>query len=228
MIDPIIIKSEPITLVGGAELSQELLTLALGLAPDAVAADSGADALYKLGKKPLAVIGDMDSIDPYIAAKIPSHRLHSIHEQTSTDFEKCLKRLEAPVVICVGFLGGHIDHQMAAQTTLVRNANKRCILLGEEDLIFVIPPEFSLDLKAGTRVSLYPLAKCRIHSRGLQWPTDAIRFAPDGPVGTSNKSTGPIRLKPECPKMLAILPLQCLTGVLEAFKRAPQWPNVPK
>ena len=223
MIDPIITKNEPITLVGGANLKPALLHLALEFASHAVGADSGADALCKLGKDPLAVIGDMDSIDVSVTAQIPKQRIHRIHDQDSTDFEKCLMRLEAPLLICVGFLGGQVHHQMAAQTALVRNAHKRCILLGEEDIVFVVPPKLSLDLEAGVRVSLYPMAKCRIHSHGLHWPTTAIDFSPDGKVGTSNKSTGPIRLMPDCPKMLAILPLECLSVVLEALMKEPQW-----
>ena len=63
MIDPIITKNEPITLVGGANLKPALLHLALEFASHAVGADGGADALCKLGKDPLAVIGDMDSDD---------------------------------------------------------------------------------------------------------------------------------------------------------------------
>lgn len=226
MIDLIITKKEAVTLVGGADFKPELLKLALKFAPHVVGADSGANALYKFGEKPLAIIGDMDSIDVSILARIPSERLYRIEEQESTDFEKCLMLLEAPILICLGFLGGQVDHQMAVQTALVRNPNKRCILLSEEDIVFVIPPEFSLDLDAGVRVSLYPMAKCRLYSRGLHWPTEAIDFAPDGVIGTSNMSTGSICLRPDCPKMLAVMPLDCLHRVLEALKKAPSWKTV--
>ena len=56
--------------------------------------------------------------------------------------------------------------------------------------------------------------------------TKAIDFAPDGEVGTSNKATGPISLMADCPKMLAVMPLDCLNGVLEALEKAPKWPIV--
>ena len=225
MIETIISTDKPITLVGGAPITPSLLNLALNLAPQAVGVDGGANILLTLGKMPIAVIGDMDSIQSSVVAQIPRKSFHHILDQETTDFEKSLLRIETPMLIGVGFLGARIDHQMAAQTVLVRYPHMRCLLLGNKDLMFVIPPDFTLNLDAGVRVSLFPMAACRVKSIGLQWPTNEFHFAPDGQVGISNKSTGVIRLTPESPKMLAILPLNCLDKVKEALMEAPQWPK---
>ena len=220
----LVVEKEPITLVGGAKFDKKLLKMALDRAPQSVGADGGGSALIADGQIPLAVIGDMDSIDPFMSAKIPADRFHPVAEQDSTDFEKCLMRVEAPALIGVGFLGARVDHQMAVQTVLVRYPHKRCLLLGEEDLIFVIPPEFSMALDPDVRVSIFPMAEGKIESAGLFWSTSGLTFAPDGQIGTSNKSTGPIRLIPDGPKMIAILPVAYFDTVFDALLNAPKWP----
>ena len=105
MENALVVEKEPITLVGGAKFDRKLLKMALDRAPQSVGADGGGSALIADGQIPLAVIGDMDSIDPFMSAKIPADRFHPIAEQDSTDFEKCLMRVEAPALISVGFWG---------------------------------------------------------------------------------------------------------------------------
>ncbi|MGB1164685.1 MAG: thiamine pyrophosphokinase, partial [Paracoccaceae bacterium] len=145
-------------------------------------------------------------------------------EQDSTDFEKSLARLAAPMIFGVGFLGGRFDHALAAQTVLVRYPHRKCILLGSEDIVFLAPPRLSLDLPLETRLSLFPMAPVKILSEGLYWPTRGLTFQPDGQVGTSNKVSGPLRLQPEKAKMLVILPRLHLAQVAAALDAAPSWP----
>ena len=223
MVNIIVNETTPITLVGGARFEQNLLKMALDRAPKSVGADGGGVALVAHGQSPLAIIGDMDSVDPRLVSDFPSERLHAIEEQDSTDFEKCLQRVDATAVIGVGFLGARVDHQMAVQSVMVRYAHKRCLLLGEEDLVFVIPPEFSLAIEPKVRVSIFPMAQGHILSEGLYWPTSGLMFAPDGQIGTSNKSTGPIRLIPDGPNMIGILPINYFDQVLDALLAAPKW-----
>ena len=55
----------PVTLAGGGALDAAALGEALALAPVLIAADGAADRLAALGRDPVAVIGDMDSLaDP--------------------------------------------------------------------------------------------------------------------------------------------------------------------
>ena len=221
---PIVSENEPITLLGGAPVDAELLTQGLRLAPKTVAADGGAKTLFDHGHSPLAVIGDLDSLAPSLQAQVPPERLHRIAEQDSTDFEKCLSRIEAPLVIGLGFLGARADHQMAVQSVLVRYAHQRCLLLGTHDLICVVPPQFALDLPLGTRVSLFPMAASKIASQGLHWPTNGVEFSPNGQIGTSNRCSGKLILAPENRSMLLILPRKFAQTVASALQCAPKWP----
>lgn len=217
---------EPVTLIGGAEITEDRLARARGLAPHVVAADSGADAALTHGVVPAAVIGDFDSLSARARASLPAAALHEIPEQDSTDFDKCLRNIAAPLVIGIGFSGDRLDHQLAAYNTLVRHPARRCVLLGAEELVFLCPPSLSLPLEAGTAVSLFPMGAVEGVSDGLEWPVGGLNFAPDGRVGTSNMATGMVHLSMTAPKMLVILPESVLETVVAALlATTAAWPE---
>ncbi len=208
---------EPVTLVGGADVTNARLLRAMSIAPHVVAADGGADAALDHGVMPKAAIGDFDSISDRARAAMPSEVQHPIADQDTTDFDKCLNNIDAPLVIGIGFSGARLDHQLAAYNTLVRFPMQRCILLGEEELVFLAPPSLRLDLDTGCVVSLFPLGAVEGVSEGLRWPITGLNFAPDGRVGTSNEALGPVHLTVTTPKMLMILPestLELVAGAL--------------
>ncbi len=224
----IVKQSLPITLIGGSKLNNTGFWRALKLAPTLVAADGGANRALKNGVLPDAVIGDLDSIDDSTRQKIPSERIHHISEQDSTDFDKCLRNIETPLVIGVGFSGARLDHQLASYNTLVRHPEQRCILLTKREIVFLAPPSLTLDLAGGTPVSLFPMGAVEGMSDGLEWPIAGLNFAPDGRIGTSNRSTGPVHLNVTAPKMLVILPEHALeTVVVTLLSTRADWTITP-
>lgn len=223
-LDPIVRAGEGVTLVGGAGATRGDLDLALALAPVLVAADGGADAVLAAGLVPLAVIGDMDSLSSVAAAAFAG-RLHAIPEQETTDFDKALSRIEAPLVLALGFSGGRLDHELAALHSLVVRAERPCLLLGPATLSFLCPPDLRLPLDPGTVVSFFPFGPSRVESQGLRWPTAGLRFAPDRRIGTSNEALGPVRLRPDGSAILVILPRATLPLAVDALAQAPRWPG---
>ena len=207
---------QPVTLIGGGPLGPDDLAQALALAPTVAAADGGADQALARGLTPAAVWGDFDSLSEAARAAIPAENLHRIAEQDSTDFEKCLSRIDAPLVIGLGFSGARQDHFLAALSTLARRLGPPCILLAGDDAIALAPSEIALDLPPGTRVSLFPMGPARGRSQGLEWPIDGLDLAPAGRVGTSNRCTGPLRLAIEGPVLL-ILPRAHLADLAQAL-----------
>lgn len=205
-----------ITVIGGGQVSDADLALAMTIAPVLVAADGGADRALELGRLPDWVIGDLDSISDRGRAAVPPDRLLHVAEQDSTDFVKCLTRIDAPIVMAVGFAGLRLDHTLAALTALVAQDVPRVIMIASDDVIFVAPPRVTLPLMPGTRVSLYPMGPARGTSSGLEWPIDGIDFAPGARVGTSNRATGLVSLRIQG-KMLVILPRKSLGTVLTAL-----------
>ena len=219
--------TDPVTLIGGGEISAKDLEEVLTFAPKLVAADGGAAFALSQNVVPDAVYGDFDSLDDKARSQIPQDRIHHIAEQDSTDFDKALRHVNAPLVVGVGFLGKRMDHQMAAKTVLVRYSDRRCILVGSDDIVFLAPPSINLNISAGTRVSLFPMGAVEGWSDGLQWPIQGIGFAPDGRIGTSNQATGPVQLEFTAPKMLVILPRPALEQAITDLQRAPARWSVP-
>ena len=166
----------PITLIGGARVASGLLDTVLRHAPEVVAADSGADRALAHGVTPRAVFGDFDSISDDARARLDPATLHPMPDQDSTDFDKCLRRVSAPLIFGVGFCGERLDHQMAVCNTLVRHPAQRCVLLGETDLMVLCPPSIHLPLDEGCRVSLFPMGAVEGASDGLAYPIGGPEF----------------------------------------------------
>ena len=208
-----------VTLVGGGELNPASVTDSLTIAPCLVAADGGADAVLALGLTPQAVIGDMDSISHAALAATEPGRIHRITEQDTTDFEKCLMAIRAPFILAAGFTGARMDHGLAAFHALVRHPAQRCIILGTQDICFLAPALLVLDIPKATRLSLFPMGAVSGRSTGLRWPINGLAFAPDRKIGTSNETTGPVRLSFDAAAMLVILPTPCLPAAIAALLR---------
>lgn len=207
-------------MLGGGRITDEDLATALALAPEVVAADGGANMAAAAGMDVRAVIGDLDSVSAVAKAAIPGDRFHRIAEQDSTDFEKCLLRIEAPLIVAVGFSGPRADHAMAVLNALIRHRTRPCLILGGDDVVFPAPRRVMLDLAPGTRVSLFPMDRVSGRSHGLRWPIGDIAFAPSGVIGTSNEALGRVELDFDADGMLIILPREEITRAADAVTRA--------
>lgn len=208
-----------ITLLGGGAIDSAALEQALSLAPLLVAADGGADQALERGHMPAAVIGDMDSLSDKARAALDPSVLHLIDDQESTDFDKALRNIDAPMVLAVGFTGRRIDHELSVYHSLIAQRERVCIVLGEEDLLFHLNGDLSLSLPIGTRVSLFPLAKVTVTATGLLWPVEDMEMAPWLRIGTSNQSvTSRVTLTASGAGLLVILPREHLAAAIQAFE----------
>ncbi len=219
---PLVQSPDGVTLVGGGPVSRAELALCLRYAPKILAADGGADRVLAAGHCPEAVVGDFDSISAAARAAIPVGRQFVIAEQATTDFDKALRSVEAPFVLAAGFTGARVDHGLAVLNALVRHADRCCVLVGARDVVFHAPARLDLSLRAGDRLSLFPMAPVTGQSEGLEWPIGGIGFAPDGMIGTSNRVVaGRVVLAMDGPGMLVILPRGRLAAAIRALR--PEW-----
>ncbi|MFV1602172.1 MULTISPECIES: thiamine diphosphokinase [unclassified Phaeobacter] len=217
MKELIVERFEPVTLVGAGAVDPGDLEAALALAPVLVAADGGAAHALAAGLRPVAVIGDLDSLSADVQAQLAPGTLHHVAEQTTTDFDKALRVITAPVVLGVGFLGGRIDHQLAGFNTLMQPHPSPCVLLGPQEVVFHLRGEIALPLVAGEVVSLFPMQRVSGWSEGLEWPIEGLQLDPMARVGTSNRATGPVRIRADGPGLLVILPRARLGVVVGAL-----------
>jgi thiamine pyrophosphokinase len=218
MIDKIVSSPKPIVAVGGGDADAAQLGHAAGFAAHCVAADSGAALALGAGLPVDAVIGDLDSISADTLSQVPKNRCHRITEQMSTDFEKVLMRVETPLVLGVGFLGGRLDHELAAL--------QPCLLLGAEQIVFLAPRTIALPAAAGEVVSLFPLRAVTGRSSGLTWPIEGLAFEPGRKIGTSNSAKSAFEVEMDAPGMLMILPVAAMPHVVAAFLKPDhaRWP----
>jgi thiamine pyrophosphokinase len=208
----------PITLVGGGPVDAEYLAQAVALAPMVIAADGGVHRAIDMGQRVDHVIGDMDSID---LSQVDGPELHPLVEQMSTDLDKCLYSTNAPYYLGLGFMGGRLDHQLAACHSLLKAFDKKIILLGDEDLCFLAPRKMTLNLPIGTRFSLFPMGEVTGVSKGLKWPIHAYQFSPAMMIGTSNETdASQIELSFNHRRMLVILPVEFLDEVVSQIFNA--------
>ena len=74
------------------------------------------------------------------------------------------------------------------------------------------------------RVSLYPLDSVKVQSDGLKWSTEGLTMKPTDKIGTSNQAAGKIiKLVPDEPKLLLILPKSLLNDAVLQLQHSPSW-----
>lgn len=166
----IVHSSDPIVIVGGADIGPKDLNTFRSLTKQFVGIDAGADHLLSAGIDPVAVIGDLDSLSEAARVRF-ADVLHHIPEQSTVDFEKGLSRIAAPLIYALGFAGGRLDHTLAVLHVMGRNPDRRVILVSADDASAIVPPSgLHMSLPKATRVSIMPLAEARVEASGLVWP----------------------------------------------------------
>ena len=179
---------EPILLIGGGEIDTQLLARYAERNFVVVAADGAANNLAEHNLHPAAIIGDMDSLKdrPFWEERT---KVLEFSEQDTTDFEKCLYATEASLYLALGFTGHQFDHTLAALHVLARYAGKKAVLMVDSvDVIFATAGRFTMRMKPGERMSIYPLARVEFEqSSGLKFPLDGLLMEQGFLIGTSNE-----------------------------------------
>ncbi len=224
MNGPVFKTNEAVTLVGGGETGPDDLATACAIAPRLAAADAGAATLLAHDMMPEYVVGDMDSLSPDDAVRLPEGTLHRIAEQETTDFDKAIRTIAAPLILGVGFLGARLDHQLAALSVLALYPDRRIILLGRDEVVLHLPARISLPVEDGDIVSLMPLLPVTGRSTGLQWPIDGLTLRPVERIGTSNRATGPVMLDLDGPGLICLMPRVRLLALARSVLAAAEPP----
>lgn len=208
----------PVLLIGGGPVGPLQLKEAQRFTNEVVAADGGADTADRLGVPLSAIIGDMDSAQPEVLAKYAGRVLHD-PDQNTTDFEKCLKHIDAPLIVGIGFLGGRLDHELAALNALAKTPEQKVVLLGEENVVFRSPELLELSLPKGVSISVFPMGQVTgLHSEGLQYGLDGLMLASEGRVGTSNMASAEHQvIEVAQGSLLVIIPRRYLPEAISAL-----------
>ena len=140
-----------------------------------LAADGGANHLARIGLRPEAVVGDLDSIRPGVRRWVgESHVIH-MAEQDSTDLHKTLAYAiddrRATRVTVLALLGGRVDHGLENLALLARwSPRARIDAWDGATRIVPVAGELKLSLEPGQTVSLIPLGRCQgVRTAGLNF-----------------------------------------------------------
>ena len=137
--------------------------------------------------RPLAVVGDMDSLDPALRERFADVVFHE-EEQDYNDMTKALRWVlrehpEATDITFLGATGLRADHTVGnlgllmEYTCMFDLGERRLTAVSDYGTAFAVSDSCELHLGEGRRFSLFSADNSlRICSEGLQWPTDGVVF----------------------------------------------------
>ena len=152
-----------------------------------LAADGGANHLARLGLRPTAVVGDLDSISPETRAWLGEDSVVDRPDQNRTDLDKALEyafdELEIRNLTVLAALGGRTDHDLGNLGLLARLAlGERLFFQAADETILAVTTEISLAANPGEIWSFWTFdPTVRVTVDGVRWP---IR---DADIAASNR-----------------------------------------
>lgn len=208
----ILITDQPVILIGAAPI--DCLNLISQYPFEIIAVDGGANNTLSENKKFKLILGDMDSCNSINSCQINEGSIYKIDDQDTTDFDKALKYIKAPLYLAIGFYGARIDHTLSSFQTLSKNDN--IILIGPDDFAFKLGKSFKMHLPINTRISFFAFEKTRvISSIGLKWSLTNLSLTPNKQMSISNRtSTSTIEVKFDQEGIICILPLDQLDTII--------------
>jgi len=182
--------------VAGAPLewTPELVRLVRGAAL-VIAADGGANHLARVGVRPAAVVGDLDSLRAEVRAWLGEGVLVPRPDQDRTDLDKALawaiEERGARRVTVLGATGGRLDHTLENLALLARWSRRAEVVLRDAATrIVAVHEAVELETAPGATVSLLPVGRCeRVWTDGLHWPLAGEPLDLLARTGVSNRAT---------------------------------------
>ena len=177
--------------------TRELSALASAAEP-LLAADGGANHHGRIGLRPEAVIGDLDSIRPGTRAFIGEGRMVHRPDQDRTDLDKALEyafdELHVDRLTVLGATGGRLDHAAGNLGLLARRAlGDRLRFLDDDHEVVALEGEARLPAEPGETWSFFTFDPAvRVTLEGVKWPIEdtAIDLAGRPSISNEAASTG--------------------------------------
>lgn len=185
-----------VLLANGDMLNKEYTLTQLHEDDFIIAANGGTRLAYTLQKVPHIVIGDRDSLPPYLQQWLQHHHVPSKQhpvEKDETDLELAIRyalELYPQKIIFLGITGGRTDHMLANFSLLAEIAKQKIIseVIVNQEHIYGITEKFQILGKSGDTISLLPWGGDveGVTTEGMKWELQDASF-PFGPArGISN------------------------------------------
>jgi thiamine pyrophosphokinase len=161
-----------------------------------LAADGGANHLARIGVRPEAVVGDLDSIRPGVRRWVGEDRMMLRPDQEFTDLHKTLAfafdERSASQVIVLAASGGRLDHDLENLALLARWASRGPLEMRDErHRVVPVLANGEFATVPGQEISLMPVGRCeRVWTKGLRWALKGEPLDLVGRTGVSNVAQG--------------------------------------
>jgi thiamine pyrophosphokinase len=161
-----------------------------------LAADGGANHLARLGLRPAAVVGDLDSISPNTRAWLGEECMVDRPDQDRTDLDKALEygfeELGITNLTVLAALGGRTDHDLGNLGLLARLAmGDRLTYEAADQTVLAVAGEASLAANPGETWSFWTFdPTVRVTVEGVRWPLDNVSIDAGNRPSISNETVG--------------------------------------
>lgn len=182
-------------LVAAAPLrwDRRLAALATAAKP-LLAADGGANHLARLGLRPKAVVGDLDSISAETRTWIGEECMVHRPDQDRTDLDKAQEyafdQLGIERLTVLAALGGRTDHDFGNLGLLARLAmGKRLLFAAADHTVLAVSGETSLVAIPGETWSFWTFdPSVRVTIEGVRWPIEGTAIHASAQPSISNEA----------------------------------------
>ena len=178
-------KKYVIFLNGEYKYSQEFMDKLVSENAVCFCADGGANFVFKYGKIPEIIVGDLDSIEKKVLEYYKSKNIlikKFPKDKDFTDFELILKEINkisenknsVEKIFVVGGLGKRID--MTLSNLFIMEKYKNLVFLQENEEIFYVEKSFVLKNKKEYEFSIIPISEKveKLTLKGFKFETDKI------------------------------------------------------
>ena len=159
-----------------------------------IACDRGTNHLFELDLEAELYIGDFDSIDPNLFAKIPKNKLKKFpSEKDTTDFElalnEALDEVDTKKVYGFGFLGGRLDHELGNVFLLprMRARGLEVVLVDDQNEIHYLEEEAATIQTDKKYISFIPLENTVITLKNFKYSVNREEIPKYSTQGLSNE-----------------------------------------
>lgn len=146
-----------------------------------LAADGGANHLARIGLKPSAVIGDLDSICDQTRAWLGEQTMVHRPDQDRTDLDKALSyaffEIGSTSLTVLAALGGRTDHDLGNLGLLARlGLGERLVFEEDDRRVVAVAVEAELSSRPGETWSFWTFdPSVLVTIKGVRWP---VQVAP--------------------------------------------------
>ncbi len=160
-----------------------------------LAADGGANHLAGLGLKPMAVIGDLDSINDPTRRWIGEERMVLRPDQNRTDLDKALEYafddLGIDRIGVLAALGSRTDHDLGNLGLLARlGMGENLVFEGDDCVALAVRDEAFLPAEVGETWSFWTYdPDVRVTITGVRWPLENAPIDAASKPSVSNEAT---------------------------------------